>query len=86
MKVPEFLEDATNVYRTKNYIVRQVIGLKYDSVEGANLCSYDTFYLRTKARDAEYEHCFKSRRCVNGKRLSTSLAIASLALSRRLGE
>ena len=53
MKVPEFLKDATNVYRTKNYIVRQVIGLEYDSVEGANLCSYDTFYLRTKARDAE---------------------------------
>ena len=74
MKVPEFLKDATNVYRTKNYIVRQVIDLEYDSVEGANLCSYDTFYLRTKARDAEYENFFKARRCVNGKRLITGLA------------
>jgi hypothetical protein len=26
MKVPEFLKDATNVYRTKNYIVKQLIG------------------------------------------------------------
>ena len=70
----KFLKDATNVYRTKNYIVKQLIGLEYDSVEGANLCSYDTFYLRTKARDAEYENCFKARRCVNGKRLTTGLA------------
>ena len=74
MKVPEFLKDATNVYRTKNYIVKQLIGLEYDSVEGANLCSYDTFYLRTKARDAEYENCFKARRSVNGKRFTTGLA------------
>jgi hypothetical protein len=74
MKVPEFLKDATNVYRTKNYIVKQLIGLEYDSVEGANLCSYDTFYLRTKARDAEYESFFRARRCVNGKRLTTGLA------------
>ena len=36
--------------------------------------SYDTFYLRTKARDAEYECCFRTRRCVNGKRLTTGLA------------
>ena len=74
MKVPEFLKDATNVYRTKNYIVKQLIGLEYDSVEGANLCSYDTFYLRTKARDAEYESVFKARRSIDGKRLSTGLA------------
>ena len=74
MKVPEFVKDASNVYRTKNYIVRQVIDLEYDSVEGANLCSYDTFYLRTKARDAEYESCFRSRRQLNGKRLKTGLA------------
>lgn len=74
MKIPEFLKDATNVYRTKNYIVRQVIDLEYDSVEGANLCSYDTFYIRTKERDAEYERCFRSRRRVNGKRLTTGLA------------
>lgn len=74
MKVPDFLKDATNVYRTEKYIVRQVIDLEYDSVEGVNFCSYDTFYLRTKARDAEYENIFKARRCANGKRLSTGLA------------
>ena len=74
MEVPEFVKDAMNVYRTANYIVRQVIDLEYDLVEGVNFCSYDTFYLRTKGRDAEYENFFKARRCVNGKRLTTGLA------------
>lgn len=74
MKIPEFVQDATNVYRTEKYIVRQIIGLEYDSVEGVNFCSYDTFYLRTKVRDAEYENFFKDRRCVDGKRISTGLA------------
>lgn len=74
MKIPEFVEEATNVYRTEKYIVRQVVGLERDCVEGTNLCSYDTFYLRTKVRDAEYENYFKCRRHVDGKRISTGLA------------
>ena len=74
MKIPEFMKDATNVYRTEKYIIRQVISLKCDLVEGANLCSYDTFFLRTAVRDAEYERIFQDRRRINGKRLATSLA------------
>ena len=74
MKVPDFMEDATNVYRTKKFIVRQIIVVEYDSVEGANLCSYDTFFLRTAKRDTEYERIFRERRIVNGKRLTTGLA------------
>ncbi len=73
MKVPEFLKDSTNVYRTEQFIVRQIIVVEYDLVEGANLCSYDTFFVRTKKRDAEYEALFKERRQINGKRLSTGL-------------
>ncbi len=73
MKVPDFMKDATNVYRTKRFIVRQIIVVKYDSVEGANLCSYDTFFLRTAKRDLEYEAIFRERRILNGKRLSTGL-------------
>ncbi len=30
-KIPDFIKDATNVYRTKGYIVCQVIGIQYDS-------------------------------------------------------
>lgn len=49
------LEEATNVYRTKHYIVEQVLGVDDNEVECAQLCSHDTFYRRTKKRDAEYE-------------------------------
>ena len=75
MKVPEFLKDATNVYRTENYIVKQRIGLESDLEEGENLCSYDTFYSRTDKRDAEYVAIFASRRKLNGKRIRTSLSV-----------
>ena len=74
MKIPEFLKDATNVYRTKRYIVRQIIVLKYDPSEGANFCSYDTLFLRTAKRDAEYELTFKERRTIDGRRLRTGLS------------
>ena len=28
-RVPEFMEQATNVYRTRDYIVKQVIGVQF---------------------------------------------------------
>ena len=74
MKIPEFLKDATNVYRTKKYIVRQIIVVKYDEKEGANVCSYDTFFHRNAKRDAEYELTFRDRRMLNGKRLHSGLS------------
>ena len=74
MKIPEFLKDATNVYRTKKFIVRQIIALEYEPSEGANFCSYDTFFLRNAKRDAEYEMTFKARRVLDGKRLRTGLS------------
>ena len=30
--IPDFIKDATNVYRTKGYIVKQVIGIQYLSL------------------------------------------------------
>lgn len=74
MVIPDFVKDATNVYRTENYIVKQRIVLESDVEEGENLCSYDTFYSRTAKRDAEYVAIFASRRKVNGKRMRTSLS------------
>ncbi len=29
-RLPEYLQDATNVYRTKHYIVKQIISVRYD--------------------------------------------------------
>ena len=55
IKIPDFIKDATNVYRTKGYIVKQVIGIQYDCKENNVVFSYDTFYKRTPKRDKEYE-------------------------------
>lgn len=70
---PEFCNDATNVYRTNNFIVKQVIGIHYDSVENNVLFSQDTYYRRNKRRDAEYELVYRFRKNINGKRLPTSM-------------
>ena len=49
--IPAFVMNASNVYRTRDYIVKQAIEIQHDSVEAGNVFSYDTFYKRTPARD-----------------------------------
>jgi len=70
----ELLKDATNIYRTKGYIVKQRISIS-DVVDGNTVMfSDDIFYLRTPARDNLYEKMFVSiRRNLNGKRIKTAL-------------
>ena len=75
MKIPEFLENATNVYRTKKYIVKQNACLEYDKCGNGRVFSEDTYYLRNKQLDKEFEFNFKDRDCVNGKRVHTMLYI-----------
>ena len=58
MKVPEFLKDSTNVYRTEQFIVRQIIVVEYDLVEGANLCSYDTFFCKDEEKGCGIRSAF----------------------------
>ena len=60
-KIPDFIKDATNVYRTKGYIVKQVIGIQYNCKENNVVFSHDTFYKRTPKRDKEYEIFFCHR-------------------------
>ncbi len=71
--VPEFMKNATNVYRTQYYIVRQVIGIRLDCKENNAVYSYDTYFKRTPERDMEYEVVFYCRRNKNGKRLPTTM-------------
>ncbi len=73
MKIPEFMENATNVYRTKKFIVKQTIYLEYDNFGNGRVFSKDTYYLRNKQLDKEFEYIFKNRDCVNGKRVHTTL-------------
>ncbi|MDD4816188.1 MAG: hypothetical protein PHQ62_03535 [Clostridia bacterium] len=73
IKVPEFIEDATNVYRTKNFIVKQCIGIQCDDKENNVIFSHDTFYKRTRSRDKYYESVYRDRKNINGKRLPTTM-------------
>ena len=47
----EFLKGASNVYRTRHFIVRQRLGLLYNDEESNQLISRDTYYSRTPERD-----------------------------------
>lgn len=71
--VPDFMVDAMNVYRTRDFIVKQVIGIKYSDVENIAVISNDTFYRRTKKRDREYERVFWERKYINGKRIPSTM-------------
>lgn len=65
----EFLENATNVYRTKHYIVKQCICIETHNELNNIIMSQDTFYKRTKKRDKIYEEVFADKQNINGKRL-----------------
>ena len=72
---PDFAKGATNVYRTENYIVKQVFGIQLDNKLGNVTMSYDTYYLRTPELDAIYEFMFSDRKKIDGKRLNTSMYV-----------
>ena len=71
----EFLKGASNVYRTRHFIVRQRLGLLYNDEESNQLISRDTYYSRTPERDAEYEYRFRNRIKIDGKRISTNVTV-----------
>lgn len=71
----EFLKGASNVYRTRHFIVRQRLGLLYNDEEANQLISRDTYYARTPERDAEYEIRFHKRIKIDGKRIPTNVTV-----------
>ena len=72
-RVPDYLKGATNVYRTKQYIVKQIMGVQYSQEENNVVFSRDTYYRRTPERDKEYEILFCLRRNIDGKRLPSTM-------------
>ena len=68
----DFLEDATNVYRTKNYIIKQKIYIKTDIFCNILLFSQDFYYLRTKHRDFGFDIMFRNRSNIDGHRLHSN--------------
>ena len=69
---PDFLIDADNVYRTKSYIVKQVIQIIKNDIEDNGIVSHDTYYRRTTARDLAYNMAFMDKTKINGKRLPST--------------
>lgn len=66
-------QQAINMYRTRKYIVTQDIYLN-ECVDGSSvLFSKDTYYLRNKKLDKQYEAQFKDREYINGKRIHTTM-------------
>lgn len=72
INIPEFMKEATNVYRTKHYIIVQDLYIDED-IDGQDyLFSKDTFYLRNKDLDKLYEKIFSDRLNIDGKRIKCS--------------
>ena len=70
-ELPEFVQGATNVYRTKSYIVKQNVSLGHQGLESTTLISRDTYYVRTPKRDAIYESIFEGNEDLDGRRIPT---------------
>lgn len=69
---PDFMVNATNVYRTKEYIVKQQIIIVSSLDKDSYLLSEDTYYARTPLRDFQYNCVFTNRKRKNGKRLPSN--------------
>ncbi len=69
----DFMENADNVYRTENYIVKQTIYLSTEASGDNVIVSDDVFYVRTKWRDRCYEQIFSDRKYPDGRRISSAM-------------
>lgn len=64
-----------NVYRTRDYIVKQELYLIVDAEQNNAVLSVDTYYRRTLVRDSKYQLLYKDRKHINGKRLPSNTYI-----------
>ena len=71
LDMEELCENATNVYRTNKYIVKQSFCLECNDAGEVLAFSKDVFYARNKLRDFQYERAFANREFINGKRIPT---------------
>lgn len=72
MQIKEMFENATNVYRTRKYIVKRVVNYNVQNKFHNVLYSQDTFYKRTYLRDKYYETKYRNKIDINGKRIKTA--------------
>lgn len=72
MKKPEISKLTENVYRTKHYIVKQVLYAVISLEENNAVMSVDTYYKRTIVRDCHYLLKYGERKRIDGKRLPSN--------------
>ena len=71
--IPCYLQDADNVYRTKHFIVKQVISIHESDEENNQVISVDTYSRRNPKRDLAYNYLFQDKVNINGKRLPSTM-------------
>lgn len=64
-----------NVYRTRDYIVKQELYLIVNAEQNNAVLSVDTYYRRTLLRDSKYQLLYKDRKHIDGKRLPSNTYI-----------
>ncbi len=64
-----------NVYRTRDYIVKQELYLIVTAEQNNAVLSVDTYYRRTLLRDSKYQLLYKDRKHIDGKRLPSNTYI-----------
>lgn len=64
-----------NVYRTRDYIVKQELYLIVNAEQNNAVLSVDTYYRRTVLRDSKYLLLYKDRKHIDGKRLPSNTYI-----------
>ena len=69
----DFMVNASNVYRTKDFIVKQEIHIGTDGYDTNQVVSVDTYYKRTPEREVAYKAVFKDRKRINGRRLPSTM-------------
>ena len=64
-----------NVYRTRDYIVKQELYLIVNAEQNNAVLSVDTYYRRTLVRDSKYQLLYKDRKHIDGKRFPSNTYI-----------
>ena len=49
------IEQAHNIYRTKHFIVAQILSVEHSKTQVSNTLSTDRYFRRTKQRDRDFE-------------------------------
>lgn len=72
-RIPNYIKNADNIYRTKNFIVFQEIVVDAIDDEVLATLSFDTYLTRTPERDKAFEKVYHSRANLEGKRFPATM-------------